>query len=388
MANYLPSPYYGRPDLVTPMNNLARALLGSAQDDSAIARAEANRALSERYGVEQRKIAQEAEIKRLEAEALRNQQRRRAALASSPTVQGSLASALGIQPMSDGELPPITQDYLEEYFNRGGNIENFANASRRMQGTGLMMDPRATEDTLRRAGALLGLEPDKNTAYSYSTANDILEGDRQVIRDRDTARDATSRYGIEVRDKTQRRGQDIGSRDRRRGQDISSEDRRRGQDMASEDRQRGQDMRGTGSKGGGKAPPMFTGKLRSDAEKILNQYMNGEQLDMDLRADVLAEASRNYQESRNLETAVQDAIDTMLGDDNAQRVEDKSIWPWSEPKVSYKKRKDAPKRDAAPANKASTAPDMNKANQIKADLKAGKISREDAIKQLQQLGFD
>lgn len=351
MPSYLNNPYYGHPDFATPMNNLARALIGSAQEDADLARSRANDALAARYGVEQQKLGQEAEKTRLQAEQLRNLQRSRDALAGNERVQSMLQRAFGIDPLSDGTPAPIMYDYAQQYFGRDGNIDQFAHANQRVQGTGLLMDPFASENDRRRGGALLGLEPDKNTAYTYGTADDINEKDRQVIRDRDQARDTTARRGQDISSTDRRRGQDIGSADRRRGQDISSTDRRRGQDLASDDRQRGQDLRGTG-KGGGSKPAIFGGGQEKAANKILNELLGGDEIDDDLREQIMGRASELYQDSKNIRTAVQDAFDEVTSGEDSTYEE----VPWYKPGKSGYRAKEGAKKPKGGSPPAAAAP--------------------------------
>lgn len=217
MASYN-NPFYGtQTDLVTPTSNLARAMVGSAADDAAIARADASRALGAKYLIERDLLTDRRDTGRR--------------LSADPAYQKSIAQAFGFTPGEDGSLPPILQDLALQYLSRGGNIDEFAKANRTTQGTGLILTPGATEDRLRLGGALLGLEPDKNTAYTTGRADTILEGDYAVRRRGQDVQADTTRRGQDINDVTNRRGQDIRSSDTQRGQDIRSSDTRRGQDM-------------------------------------------------------------------------------------------------------------------------------------------------------------
>lgn len=283
-----PNPFYGtQTDLVTPTSNLARAIVGNASDDAAIARAQAGRALAEKYLVERDLLTDRRDTGRR--------------LSADPAYQRSIAQAFGFTPGEDGSLPPVLQDLALQYLSRGGNIDEFARGNRTVQGTGMMLSPNPTEDRLRIGGALLGLEPDKNTAYTAGRADTILEGDYAVRR-----------RGQDITAETTRRGQDISDATNRRGQDMRSEDTRRGQDIRSSDTRRGQDMRPTK----GATEMKMTGKDYELVQNELTRLAKNANLSVnqELFDEIFSNASKLAQQSKDPKGAAMEAWRNALQD--------------------------------------------------------------------------
>lgn len=335
-----PNPFYGtQTDLTQPVSTLARAMVGSPADDAYMARSQASQALGRKYD--------------LEANQLRDLEESRRRLAQSPEYQKTLAAAFGFQPGAEGALPPEIADVALQYLARGGNIENFAKANRTTQGVGGMQTRGATEGDMRIAGALLGLEPDKNTAYTVPRADAILEGDYAVRR-----------RGQDVTASTTRRGQDITDTTNRRGQDMRSDDTRRGQDLRSDDTRRGQDVRQQTAllKPSAEAKPVKLGK--NDYEIIqgeLTRLAGNADLSVDqpLFDRIFENSSRLAQTTKDPRTAAAQAWREALADPSVVN-ERSTFLGMTVGKGKLKQKEGGAAPAAAPAKPAGNAPVIDK----------------------------